>query len=293
MKKFISLGFLVFLAGCTHLEVQNMTPSAIPVNASGVYRLSLKTDVYSGDVARDSVRPAVIIDGQSHAMELLGDCQFGYDYRMPRNRNSATYYFDVNYALQGDRGLHHHSKKSEIYELQLANRYAMGLDSERATPGSTITILGRGFDEKDQVTVDGFTAQTHYLSSTTLQFVMPALPAKKSYPVRIADSSGESIPAGNILLDGGRIRVTPSNIEITEDGSAEITLILSAPAPDSGLEIDVETDIPAALSMPRIFVRPGRTSATIAINGIHEARGHLYFSAPGFRDRTVNISVTR
>lgn len=291
MKKLGVLGVLLFMTGCAHLSVKNTTPSTVPVNASGVYPITMETIVRSGDVVHETIHPTVVVDGKKRPMKSLKNDQYIYQYRIPRDQNSASYYFDVDYTLQGNSGIRHLNVKSPVYELKLANRYAVGIDSHRGVPGSHINIIGKGFTEKDQVRVGDQVADSQFVSSSSIQFILPAVSAEEYHEVVIFDEDGNEINAGKIFMDAGTITTSPSLIQLRQNESTNVTFTISFPAPKGGLDLDITTNIPDSISMPDVRVRQGRTSATVTIEGNEVGQGALFIQAEGYGQIAIPVIV--
>ena len=103
-----------FLTGC-HITLTNLTPKEIPQNPSGIYTLSVSTEVTNGQVDKDTVEAFAIVDGEKFAM-VQSDVApniFQFDYALPKDRDTARYYYEVNYALEDGSG----KIRTEIGEL--------------------------------------------------------------------------------------------------------------------------------------------------------------------------------
>ena len=104
-KKFISLvGAVVALVftGCSSLT--NLTPDRVPENSSGVYTLTMSAYINDGSVVKDSIKPYIVIDGDTIPMTAVKDMKadriYEYDYTLPKGRKNAKYYFLLKYQVQ-------------------------------------------------------------------------------------------------------------------------------------------------------------------------------------------------
>jgi hypothetical protein len=283
---------LALLVGCGHLTVENQTPPIIPANASGTYPLKMHLRTRGGEVDRETVRARVVVDGKSHGMVPApdGESNYVYEYRIPGDRHALSYYFDVDYSLRRDGTVSHKNHKSPVQDLVLSNRYVLGLDSNRGAPGTRITVMGLGFGKDDEVVLGNMPAETFYLSPTTLQFVVPTLPANRNYAVGVLDDRG-SIGGGKFYVDKAPLLVTPCSLDLTVGESMNITVTIQSPAGEEGVDVSVTTDIPDAIAMDDVHIFTNRTSGIATIDGISPGQGFLFLTAPGFREARVPLSV--
>ncbi|MDR0727822.1 MAG: IPT/TIG domain-containing protein [Puniceicoccales bacterium] len=281
---------LVCFSGCAHVHIKNATPEVLPVNASGVYPLAMDFSVLNSGVNERSIVARVCVDGRAFPMKRVTRGHYSYEYRMPADRVSVPYFFEVNYSRQTDAGLQHVHEKSPTYQLSLSDHYALGMDTQRGTPGTVVTVIGRGFREGDTIYVDDQAVETKCVSSTALRFRIPPLAADRRYSVELGNAK-ETLPVGKIFVDRGIIKTSPRALEIPVGKSAELVIGLSCSAPGDGVEIDVTTDIPDAVVVPDMFVRNGKSSTTVAIEGVEPARGTLFLRADGFMETAVPIVI--
>lgn len=287
--KKLLLSSVLLLSGCAHVAVKNTTPSIVPKNASGVYTISMISQLRDGDM--DAVHPTVVIDGRPRTMQAISHNRFAYDFSMPRGRTAVDYYFDVSYSVPRKSGIRQCRARSATYQLQLANRFVLGLGSHRATPGATVGLMGQGLDPQDRVFVGGLEAKTTFRSPSELTFVVPTLPAQQCHQV-ILIGGEERFEVGELYIDAGQIRVAPTALEIPLNGRAHASLTFSAAA-NEDLEIGVTTDRPEGISMADLVLKQGRRIVSFAVDGLEIGSGTLYISAPGFRPITLPFRVTR
>jgi hypothetical protein len=291
MQKFLCCLSLVLLPACAHLEVRNTTARTMPANASEAYPLTMHVNVRSGEVERETICAKVVVDGKVRRMRKDGAQDFRYEYVMPLGQGSASYYFDVDYIQRNDRGARHQNIRTRLYELELCNRYVLGVDSTRGTPGTRITVIGRGFTKNDVVHVGELAAETSFESPTSLHFFVPILPADAAYELSVVDETG-AIPAGKLRVDGGTMTTTPRIVALKVGERMKLGLALSLPAPDFGLDVDITTDVPDAISADEVRIQGGRSGAAVQLEGLEPAQGTLYISIDGFQTLAVPLAVT-
>jgi hypothetical protein len=281
---------LVCFFGCAHVHIKNVTPEVLPVNASGVYSIAMDFSVMSSGVNERSMIARVCVDGRMMPMCRVSRGHYAYEYRMPADRTSVPYFFEVNYSRQTEAGLQHICEKSPTYRLSLSDHYALGMDTQRGTPGTVVTVIGRGFREGDTVYVDNQPVETKLVSPTAIRFCIPPLAADRPYTVELANAQ-ETLPVGKIFIDRGIIRTSPRALEIPRGKAVELVISLSSQAPGDGVEIDVTTDIPDAIFVPDVVVRGGKNSTTAMLEGAESARGTLFLRADGFMETAVPVVI--
>ncbi|MDR2576832.1 MAG: IPT/TIG domain-containing protein [Puniceicoccales bacterium] len=290
MKRPFCIMALGLLSACSHVSVQNTTPRIMATNAAETYPLSMRFHVRSGDVDRETVRAKVIVDGKARGMRRSGFDAYIYEYAMPKDHSNISYYFDIDYVQRHETGNRPKSCKSNTFTLELSNRYVLGLDSTRGTPGTRITVIGRGFGKDDVVMVGSVPAETHFESATALQFFVPALPSGSGYLLTIANEDG-SIPAGKFRIDSGSISAVPRNVDLHVGERVNIVLTASAAAPEHGLPVDITTDIPDAICVEDTSIPRGRCSINFMVEGVAPAEGTFFVNVEGFRTLAIPICV--
>lgn len=286
--KKLFLSSVLLLSGCAHVAVKNTTPSIVPKNASGVYTISMTSLLRDGDM--DTVHPTVVIDGRPRTMQAAGHNRFIYDLAMPRGRTAIDYYFDIEYNVPRKSGVRQCRARSATYQLQLANRFVLGLSSHRATPGASVGLMGQGLDPQDRVFVGDLEAKTIFRSPSELSFVVPTLPDHQCHEVVLL-SGEERFSVGEIYIDAGVIRVAPTALDIPLNGRAHANLTFSAAA-DEDLEVMVTTDRPEAICMADVILKRGRRLLSFAVEGLEPASGTLFIGAPGFQSIALPFRVT-
>ncbi|MDR0678993.1 MAG: IPT/TIG domain-containing protein [Puniceicoccales bacterium] len=293
MRNFFALASLGLLCGCGHVsnvEITNTTPRILAANASETYPITMQFRVRSGEVERSSIRAQVVVDGQARKMERDGSTGFFCEYGAPKGRNSVAYYFDVDYTQRGSDGTVKKNIKTRVYELDLSNRYVLGLDTVRGIPGTCVTVMGRGFSGEDQVFLGDGPAETHFESPTTLKFFVPAITAGRSYRVTIEDRLGP-IPAGEFRVDPALLNASPRAVELRAGRKAAVALTTAMPAPSDGLDVNITTDIPNAIEVEERHIPEGHNGVSFDVKGIAPATGSLYVAIDGHQTLTMPIVV--
>ena len=106
-----------FLTGC-HITLTNLTPERVPQNPSGIYTMSVSTEITDGNVDPETIEARVVIDGKKFEMESseVAPSVFEFDYALPKGRDSASYYYEVNYSF-GSGSSKVRTKVSELSDL--------------------------------------------------------------------------------------------------------------------------------------------------------------------------------
>jgi len=279
---------LILLSGCD-LTVKNLTPPTFSENPSQTYSITVQASKRSGVVVADSIAPKIVIDGQIFPMVAspIGEDVYEFDYRLPSGRQNGAYYFLVDYEVSAGSGPNQRETFTELYEFTVVNRYALTLDVNRAPVGAMVRVLGRGFTTSDTVLVGGMPATTNYESPTSLSFLVPAVPAGQNH--RVTLSSG--LDVGTIRVDPATVRVIPTSLDMASGDRAMLIFSIPAPAPASGMAINVTTDVPDSVIMPEVIVPAGERSVNVSVQGGNPGSGSIYVSAPGQSEIIVPVSV--
>ncbi|MDR2664314.1 MAG: hypothetical protein LBB14_02185 [Puniceicoccales bacterium] len=293
MRNFFPLALLGLFCGCSsvsNVEVSNTTPRILAVNASETYPITMQLRVRNGEIEKDSVRARVVVDGQERKMRRDGSADFIYEYTVPSGRSGVAYYFDVDYVQRGGDGTQKKNIRTSVYELDLSNRYVLGLDSVRGIPSTCVTVIGRGFSGEDRVFLGDVPAETHFESPTAIKFYVPVLGAGKSYPVTIEDALGP-IAAGEFRVDPALLGANPRAVELRTGRKVTVNLTTAMPAANGGLDVNVTTDIPGAIEVEEKRMAEGHNCVSFEVKGIAPATGSLYVSVEGHQTLTMPIVV--
>ncbi len=282
-------------AGCSSLT--NLTPERVPENSSRVYTLTMSAYINDGSVVKESIEPFIVIDEQIIPMTPVKDMNrdrlYEYDYTLPKGRKSAKYYFMVKYSVENN--VNGTNKNREIvsptvYTLEPVSRYIVNMQNERGPVGTSITILGRGFDKADKVCVGGVIADTEYLSRSTLNFTVPPLASGKTYDVELLGEKGE-IWIGAFRVDSSKMGVSPESVKLA--GGEIVTMIFNIgfTAPKGGYPIDVKTNIPSSIIMDEVVVPEGQSSVSVMLKAAASGKGALYVNGLGFTEKVIPVEI--
>lgn len=280
------------LTGCQSMTITNMTPGNVPANPSQIYTITATFVPGARNIDPSSISPRIIIDGQSFPMNrsTAADSVWEFEYQLPAGRTSAAYYFIVSYGyLDAAPGSPTASLTSDLHRMNIAGRYVLRPEANRAPVGSRVSVLGAGFSPTDTVYFDLTPTRTVFESPSSLSFFVPAVPTGQSYQLRIT-GGGETLQAGSFRVDAINFTVFPTMLELRSGEQQAITFTLPQPAPAGGMLIDVTTDVPQSVIMPEVIVPAGQTSVTIPVQGGRPGSGSLFFrSSAG--DSSVTITV--
>lgn len=285
-KFYVILSIAASLVGCGP-NINNLTSKRVPANASGIYTLSMSVSSEDGAIADSSYAPKVVIDGVERDMvpSEIGKNIFEYDYVLPDGRDSAKYYYVLQYERDNE-----HRETTGIYELEIADRYVITIQSVRGPVGAEIPVVGRGFTDFDKIVIGGFEADTNYQSPTSLTFIVPALAPNQSYRAELVSGSGV-VDLGRFHVDGSKLSVVPARISLRPGERSSIAFATEYPTGNVGLPISVMTDVPKSVIMPEVVIPPNARSKNVPIEGGQPGRGFLYISAPGYNELQVPVLV--
>ncbi len=278
--------------GCG-LKLVNQTPQLIPQNPSNVYTLTLLIRKDNTNIIEETLQPKVVVNGQTIPMQVTspGSSLFAADVELPLEQSQGIYYFEVDYQFSGVSGVVDQSVKSDLFKFNLANRYVVQLETDRAPVGSTVPVMGRGFSPSDRIQVGNQVADSRFVSENLLEFVVPTLPAGVSYPVIWQSGLGNQ-EIGNFRIDGASLIVRPERLVIQSGGRSVLVFQIDFPAPRGGLIINDTTDVPRSVIMPEVVIPEGSRSVSVPIEGGEPGQGSLYFTVGGMNEITVPVTVT-
>ena len=286
---------VLLLTGCSGLT--NLTPERVPENSSRVYTLTMSAYINDGAVIKDTIKPYIVIDEQVIPMKEVKDMKhdrlYEYDYTLPKGRKSAKYYFQLKYQVSNKIdgvNKNREMKSPTVYTLEPASRYIVNMQNERGPVGSSIAVLGRGFDKQDVIRVGGVDADTEYLSRSTLSFVVPPLKSGKTYDVELVGEKGE-MWIGAFRVDTAKMGVSPSEINMNGGDLTTMIFNIGFSAPKGGYPIDVKTNIPSSVIMDEVVVPEGQSSVSVTLKAAAAGRGALYINGLGFEEKVVPVSI--
>ncbi len=296
VSAFLFTILMLGLTGCLK-TIKDLTPTEFPQNPSNIYTLVLEVHEKDLGIVNGTLSPKVVIDGESHQMvksQSLGTNHWEYEYTMPRGRRNAVYYYEIEYEVFSPNGRKQKSitqPKDGLSKFSLVNRYIVNLESTRGPVGASIGINGRGFSQNDQIFVGGTPASAQFYSANNMNFVVPSLPAGKTYDVKVRGERGE-MTVGSFKIDPAMMSVTPASLMIKS--GARATLIFSIPtaAPAEGLPVTITTNIPSSVILPEVSIAGGDRSVSVPLEGGDTGIGVLYVETQGFAPVEVPIEVT-
>jgi len=287
----LALTVLLFV-GCGP-SIRPLTSEMVPQNASGIYTLSMRAESTDGSIEKDSYDAFIVIDGQRHRMTRsdLGNYIWEYEYVMPPGKAMSKYYYELEYLQGYDSFPEQHTVTSDLRKLQLTNRYAIQLVSQRGPVGARIPVVGDGFFPDDKIIVGGEAAETDVASPNSLSFIIPALPAGDSYQVQLMGKQGP-IGVGRLFVDGAKLEVRPEQLTLSPGQKDVLGVRLPTAAPAGGMPLEVTTNIPDSIIMAEVVVPGGQRQVTMPVQGGSPGSGSLWVAAPGFSEVRIPVTVS-
>jgi len=288
---------LLLFTGCQS-AFNNLVDERIPQNASNIYTFSYQAQNYMRNAIPETIQARLVINGEKIPMHRVEgkELLFTVDYQFPPGVNELRYYYEMEYEYTnaGFRGstikYSTHENYGRPYTARLINRYPIQLVSSRGRAGDSIDVVGSGFSEMDTIRVAGTEVETIFKDNNSLEFIVPAIPAGKSYPVYLETSSG-ALELGSFRVDEGALQVIPGSIEIESGGVTQISFQIEGVAPAGGFPINVTTDVPTSVIMSEVVIPAGSRSVSVIVEGGAAGSGRLFVEAPGFGAQEVPIRV--
>ncbi len=293
-KSILLSASLCFLTSCNQPSFINLTSGNLSQNPSGIYTLQTELDIQDRKVNQDTIQVFAVVGGDTIPMvkDPVNPFLWSCDYKLPQGFDEATYYYLAKYSTYRDgSGLAPNEVKSDLQVFRLENRYVGNLASYRGPVGVEIAVQGRGMTKYDSITLGGSKASTRFLSENELRFTVPPLPAGIDYPVQLIGGPHGALDIGNFRIDESVIGVVPSSLEIKSGDSGTLLFMIDFEAPESGLAIDVKTNIPNSVIMPEATISQGNKTVNIPIRGGDPGEGKLVVTAPGYQPVEVPIRV--
>ncbi|MDX2186938.1 MAG: cell surface protein [Opitutaceae bacterium] len=312
---FLGLGAIVTLAlvGCQQVAITNLTPGSLPSNPSQIYTITARIAPKDAGYVKDSVRPRIIIDGQSFAMRksALGQDIFEFDYQVAAGRTELAYYFLISYQVEGGNGiLVSREDYTPIQRASIVGRYVLSLEVVRGPVGARVSILGRGFTPNDVVYFEDTPVRTVFESPNSISFFVPPLEPNRNYRVSLGSGLGTS-PAGTFRIDAvagtpeapsdafgtapgaptGPLLANPTSLSLRSGERVSLTFTTPLNAPPGGTLIDVTTDVPNSVIMPEVIIPAGTNTVTVTVQGGAAGTGTLVARGPGVRELVIPITV--
>lgn len=290
------LGLVIFLCvltliagGCSSMIVNN-TPTQMPQNGSEIYTIAMSVSPQGVHIVPHSCSARIVIDGEIHRMDKNSEFAYAYNYKRPAGQHKTKYYYEIDYQKKTQNGVRTKFKRSKLYNLNIINRYVIGFESNRGVPGSTIIILGRGFEEGDYVEIGGIPCETVFVSPNSLSFVVPMLGHNDKYHAKLISDNGD-IGLGPFQIDQVAFHTNLSDISLESGEKQILTVSIDFDAPQEGITIDATTNVPESIIMKDIFIPAGARSASVVIQGGIAGSGMLYLTADGFEEFKIPVEV--
>lgn len=284
----------LLFSGCASVTITNLTSDTVPANPSQIYTITASFHPNTNSIVPDTLKPRIVIDGQSYPMTqaVAGGDVWEFEYQLPAGRTNATYYFLINYDLNSGNGTSRAELQSETLQtINIAGRYVLRPEANRAPVGARVSVLGAGFTPGDVVYFDFTPARTVFESPSSLSFFVPAVEAGKSYRLRLAGGGSEQM-VGSFRVDALNFSVAPSALTLRTGEQQALTFTIPQPAPAGGMLIDVTTDAPESIIMPEVLIAAGQTSVTVPVQGGKPGSGSLFFKSSA-GESTVPVTVTK
>jgi hypothetical protein len=240
----------------------------------------LRVHVDANNVLTDSIQPRIIIDGQSfnlHKSPSSVDL-WEFEYQLPAGRTVANYYYIIDYAVKGGNGSVPKERTTDLMTLNIAGRYVLRPEANRAPVGARVSVLGAGFTPRDVVYFDSTPTRTVFESPASLSFFVPAVEPSRSYQLRVS-GGGSDLVVGSFRVDAISFQVTPESLNLRTGEQQAITFTIPTPAPAGGMLIDVTTDVPDSIVMPEVMIASGAQSVTVPVQGGKPGSGSIFFKS--------------
>ena len=287
----IAIAAITLLSGCG-VTVQNLTPLKVAENPSNIYTFTVNAKINHGQFIHDTIKVSLVINGETLPMRQIeaGSHIYEYDYKLALGQSTSNYYYKVDYKFGSGAEYEYKEYLSKLYETQLINRYVIQMESKRGPVGSKVGIIGRGFSEYDTIVFNEREIPTEYHSSYSIGFSVPSLPTGRTYEILLRTADGD-LTIGKFNVDSASFVVIPSALELSPGQRDILILQLYGEAPDSGLYIDVTTNIPDSIIMPEVVIPGGARSVSVTVEGGVPGRGTLYMEAAGFGVVEIPLNV--
>jgi len=286
------LASAVFLGGCGATLV-NLTAANQSQNPSGIYTLQTEVDIQDRAVVQDTVQLSVVIGKETVPMVKgqISDKIWSCDYKLPEKYDKAHFYYVATYQVLHARLLKPRRVKSQLYRFQLENRFVGNLLAYRAPIGNKISIQGRGFTKHDQVQFGSEIVATKFLSENELQFTVPPLPSGIDYSLQLIGGAGK-LPIGDFRIDESEMQVDPKVAELASGEVVTFLFRIDFEAPEGGLPVKIETDVPDSIIMPKIRIPSGAKSVSAPLKGGSPGNGSIFVNVPGIKEVAIPVTVT-
>ena len=285
---------LALLCACS--GITNLSPAKMPRNPSDIYTLTMSGHINDGSIVKNSVKGYIVIDGEMREMTQVsdrdGERTFEYEYKMPRNRTEAKYYYMIKYQTDTGAGgvVERKIVSPMVYDLKTQSRYVTNMEFSRGQIGTVVPVTGRGFNSQDKVKIGDVYADIDSVTRNVLKFIVPPLKSGVTYDVKIENEEG-STWIGTFKVDTSELSVSPSALELTSGDIVNLVFFTGFKAPEGGYPIEVTTNIPSSVIMPEVVVKPGEDRVVVPVKSGSEGIGCLYVNALGYREKVIPVTV--
>ena len=224
--------------------------------------------------------------------EPSDDYVFEYDYEPPSKKLLVSFYYVLDYLIRHkDKAPVLKQIISDIHRAQLPDSIKLQLERKRAAVDTKVTLYGDQFTDQDRVLIDGTPCETTFISSKELQFLVPEIKPSFGYPVKVFTPRGMA-DAGTLQVDAANpLRVLPKELKLKTGQPQALVLMLNYPAPYGGLNIDVTTDIPDSIVMPKILIPERSRTVSATIEGKYISNGNLFIKAGNLPEIVVPVTI--
>jgi hypothetical protein len=245
-----------------------------------------------GGVSQKSIKPYVVVNGEKHEMKKHpdGNNVFVYDYRF-YGIGTIPYYFELIYGISRNGNIREKTAKSDLFSTTVTDKYIFALDANRGPVGAPVSIIGYGLIKTDRVRFGKRIVPVNWLSSGAIEFIVPPVECNSEYDVYLLANRKELF-AGTFFVDETMLRCSTDFIRLANGESQRIVFALDHPAPESGIDVEVTTDIPNSIIMPEVHFMPGERTVGVNITGSEDsAEGMLFVQAKGFSSLEIPLKV--
>ena len=175
-------------------------------------------------------------------------------------------------------------------------------------PGDTVNLsinLARTYTTTVFLDLSTSDASKATVSPSTIS--IPAGQTAPSTPARVSGVAGGTAtitangngialtPASTVVTVGFGLTLIPANVTIAGNGNnANLTLMLSSPAPAGGITFTLTSSNPAVVTVPSsIFLSATSTSVAVRLTSVAAGSAVIHVSGPNIPDATANVTVTQ
>ena len=199
---------------------------------------------------------------------------------------SATDYLDATASVQATSALITLGDPGTLAPEQSAS-LAVSLSNPAPVGGVLVSLVS---SDPNIVNVDAsiFIPEGMQVASTN-----PQVTGDQVGTATITASSDLFAPDSRDIDVSLTVSFNPASATVVENATANVTVNLSAPAPSSGLLLNLTSSDTAIVTAPSTITVPaGQLSAQFAVSGVAPGGAQVTASAPGIPDATLAVNVT-